>query len=386
MNLLTTSRHVDPGTVRCHRYHGPTRQLDLGDIESYDIVLSTYGTVAADLAKNRGLLSRVHWYRIVLDEGKTIRIPGFQQRPVADHITSAHAIRNWSTKQFHAIHQLSAHSRWCMTGTPIQNSLEDLGALIRFIRLPILEDPTKFRRHIIGGIKIAGRLVGANFDNLKVLLSSICIRRPNSLLSLPGIKYEECRPILTIEERRQYNIILEECHQAIEKAVYNIQSQASGHSILESLLRLRLFCNGVTADLRDGQEMLSPQDKILSILQQKEDACCAYCHCEILSMDPVREGDFPNATPLVTCCRRLICADSSCAARYTSEASKTSGCPLCQSTDNQSKLTDMVPPPTPTMTSIGLPSKIAAFLQNVRKCQGSEKWFVIRLTIFLHTY
>lgn len=268
-----------------------------------------------------------------------------------------------------------------MTGTPIQNSLEDLGALIRFIRLPSLEDPTKFRRHVVGGIKVAGRLVGANFDNLKILLSSICIRRPNSLLSLPGIEYENCRPILTCEERRRYNVIIEECHQAIEKSLYHLKGQTSNDGILESLLRLRLFCNGIPVDFRDGQESLDRNDKALSILQQTEDACCAYCRCEILSMDAVPVDGLSNATPFVTCCGRLICADSSCTNRYTGDASKTSGCPLCQSPDSQPRSAEIVVPSTPTMTSTGSPSKIAALLKNVRKSQGSEKWFVPKLAL-----
>lgn len=49
------------------------RSLDLTSVGSYDIVLSTYGTVAADLARNRGLLNQIHWYRIVLDEGEYTR-------------------------------------------------------------------------------------------------------------------------------------------------------------------------------------------------------------------------------------------------------------------------------------------------------------------------
>ncbi|KAG6366144.1 hypothetical protein INS49_000320 [Diaporthe citri] len=67
--LEEITKHVRPGTLRWHKYHGMMRQLDLKSIGSYDIVLSTYGTVAADLARNRGLLNQIHWYRIVLDEG-----------------------------------------------------------------------------------------------------------------------------------------------------------------------------------------------------------------------------------------------------------------------------------------------------------------------------
>lgn len=73
------ARHVMPGKLRWHKYHGMMRQIDLESVGSYDVVLSTYGTVAADLARNRGLLDRIHWYRIVLDEGEcTLSIYGTQ--------------------------------------------------------------------------------------------------------------------------------------------------------------------------------------------------------------------------------------------------------------------------------------------------------------------
>ena len=73
-------RHVMPGRIHCHKYHGIMRQLDLTSVCLYDIVLSTYGTVAADLARNRGLLNQIHWYRIVLDEGESFRDPFFVNR------------------------------------------------------------------------------------------------------------------------------------------------------------------------------------------------------------------------------------------------------------------------------------------------------------------
>ncbi|OQD67879.1 hypothetical protein PENPOL_c003G05250 [Penicillium polonicum] len=61
---------------------------------------------------------------------------------------SAHYIRNRATKQFQAVVNLSAQHRWCLTGTPIQNSIEDLGALVAFLRVPILDRVASFRKFI----------------------------------------------------------------------------------------------------------------------------------------------------------------------------------------------------------------------------------------------
>ncbi|KAK6080211.1 SNF2 family domain-containing protein [Seiridium cupressi] len=196
-------KHVAPNKIQWHKYHGLNRSLDLSIIHSYDIVLTTYGTVAADCSRRRGLLDQVFWYRIVLDEGN----------------------EEWNP----------------VLRTPIQDSLEDLGALVRFLRLPLLDEPTSFRRYVVSGIKVATQPQETTFNNIKKLLSSICLRRSNKVLQLPGLIYEDCRPEMTRKERKQYNVLVNVCNEAIEQVLYR-QTQPKGKtSVLESLLRLRLF-------------------------------------------------------------------------------------------------------------------------------------------------
>lgn len=43
--------------------------LQLSASLPYNIVFSTYGTVAADFSRGGGMLDRFHWYRLILDEG-----------------------------------------------------------------------------------------------------------------------------------------------------------------------------------------------------------------------------------------------------------------------------------------------------------------------------
>lgn len=53
-------------------------------------------------------------YRVVLDEAQTIK--------------------NANTRCSHAVWKLKAEKRWCLSGTPIQNSIKDLFSFFRFLR------------------------------------------------------------------------------------------------------------------------------------------------------------------------------------------------------------------------------------------------------------
>ena len=55
-------------------YHGPKRKKLLPNIDNYDIVITTYSTLAGEhedklLGEGKSPLHDFVWYRIVLDEG-----------------------------------------------------------------------------------------------------------------------------------------------------------------------------------------------------------------------------------------------------------------------------------------------------------------------------
>ena len=75
-------RHFKEGSLTFTTYHGPSRKKQLKQIESYDIILTTYETIKADCPKaimgkrkamkeeNPGGLHELRWHRVVLDEGQ----------------------------------------------------------------------------------------------------------------------------------------------------------------------------------------------------------------------------------------------------------------------------------------------------------------------------
>ncbi|KAF2174679.1 hypothetical protein K469DRAFT_772288 [Zopfia rhizophila CBS 207.26] len=170
---------------------------------------------AADFARKRSFLHQVHWYRIVLDE--------------------AHMIRNSSTKQFRAVTSLHSFSRWCLTGTPIQNSSGDLGSLVRFLKLPVLDDRAQFKRHITSKIEVRKPELRPDFNNLRILLESICLRRTKAVLPMSQFTEETYWLDFSIDEREQYSRIERICREALDLAV-------SGHKVKKPTeMSLKIF-------------------------------------------------------------------------------------------------------------------------------------------------
>lgn len=71
--LLIHYRHTQPSSLRVTRYHGHDRAKHFSELLSFDVVLTTYGTVTKDFNKiyrgGREALFYVRWFRLVLDEG-----------------------------------------------------------------------------------------------------------------------------------------------------------------------------------------------------------------------------------------------------------------------------------------------------------------------------
>lgn len=116
-------------------YHGAKRERSISRLKMYDVVLTTYATLVKEYPKvlknhpewemrkaakleppcrARGPLCQVSWTRVVLDESQYIK--------------------NRSTESWNAVMSLDAERRWCLSGTPIQNCVDDLYALFCFIR------------------------------------------------------------------------------------------------------------------------------------------------------------------------------------------------------------------------------------------------------------
>jgi len=130
--------------------------------------------------------------------------------------------------------------RWCVTGTPIQNRLEDLLSLLKFLQFQPFARSSVFQRHILEPLRAdtPDRTV-----RLKALLRTICLRRSESLLKLPEPRVKRTTVVLCSEERAIYNEILKKCAIDMDEAISS-QVRIKRYSVLfTAIMKLRRLCN-----------------------------------------------------------------------------------------------------------------------------------------------
>lgn len=80
------------------KYHGQRRKRNEYKIAEADIVLTTYKTLATDLACKNNPLHRVGWFRVVLDEGESSSIS--MSSDDGEHLTLQHTISDAAPRAF----------------------------------------------------------------------------------------------------------------------------------------------------------------------------------------------------------------------------------------------------------------------------------------------
>ncbi|GAW22840.1 hypothetical protein ANO14919_123840 [Xylariales sp. No.14919] len=206
-------------TLKWIKYHGVGREKDLDALADSDLIVTTYQTLRQEFANKRSMLHKIEWYRVVLDEAHVIRRP---------------------SNTFHSTClELEARSRWCLTGTPIQNRLLDIGALFAFLRAEPFHNIAQFRRFIVLPFEQGDEGVK---DRLVLLYDSLCLRRNKDILCLPGTDERE-RPLrFSPEEMKQYQSTLKTLQRSVSEKVGQYEKHRE-FGLFQAQLQLRILCN-----------------------------------------------------------------------------------------------------------------------------------------------
>ncbi|MCJ1243577.1 hypothetical protein MMC30_000774 [Trapelia coarctata] len=242
-NRVTTSHKL-----RVCVHHGPQRTKRFEDLRKYDVVITTYQILVSEHGNSADGESGpqvgcfgIHWYRVILDE--------------------AHTIKNRNAKATQACCALRAEYRWCLTGTPMQNNLDELQSLIKFLRIKPYNELGVWRDQITRPLS-AGR-GGVAMKRLQFYLKAFMKRRTKDVLKAEGAlnpggkpnvegkpttgfkiterKIEKVVATFADKERRFYDRLEQRTDQRLEQMMGG--SKMSYASALVLLLRLRQACN-----------------------------------------------------------------------------------------------------------------------------------------------
>ena len=216
-----------------HVHHGGDRIRDesfIAGAADMDLVITTYALLARDLS----VLQRVDWHRVVYDE--------------AQHLKNPH------TQVSRAARKLRPPHRLALTGTPVENRLEDLHSLMEVVEPGLLGTATEFSEHVAG--PISKDADPAALARLKLVTSPFVLRRVKTdraiIADLPE-KRELTRTVtLTPEQAGLYEALVQELKIELDQATQKQRRSV----VVSTITRLKQVCNHPAHYLGDGSAML----------------------------------------------------------------------------------------------------------------------------------
>ncbi|MFE6770982.1 DEAD/DEAH box helicase [Streptomyces fimicarius] len=235
-----------PGTP-VRRFHGASRSLE-GLVDG-EFVLTTYGTMRLDAPR----LAAVSWGMVVIDEAQHVKNP---------HSATAKQLRT-----------LGARARVALTGTPVENNLSELWAILDWTTPGLLGRLGTFRARYAAAVE-GGDDPGAA-ERLAALVRPFLLRRRKSD---PGIapelppKTETDRAVsLTPEQTGLYEAVVRETLAEI--------SAADGFErrglVMKLLTALKQICNHPAQYLKEEQPRIADRSGKVELLDELLDTILA---------------------------------------------------------------------------------------------------------------
>jgi len=203
-----------PG-IPVRRYHGAGRHLD--DLAPDELVVATYGMVRRDT----DALAAVRWGLVAADE--------------------AQAVKNPLARTAKALRRLPADARFALTGTPVENRLTELWALLDWTTPGLLGPLEPFRRSVALPIE-RYRDPDATEALARVTRPFLLRRRKSDPTIVPDLppKTEIDRVVpLTVEQASLYRAVTEEALATIAESE-GIERRGL---VLKLLTALKQICN-----------------------------------------------------------------------------------------------------------------------------------------------
>lgn len=228
--------------LRVYAHHGSTRLSGedfLSRCAESDLVVTTYATASRDI----GDLTARTWHRVVLDE--------------------AQAVKNSLSQAAKAVRRLEATHRIALTGTPVENRLAELWAIMDFLNPGLLGSPEQFRARYAIPVERHGDKQSA--QRLRRITQPYLLRRlksdPTVIDDLPDKLEIKQRCRLTTEQASLYQSVVNEMMPKIEES----EGIARRGNVLAAMTKLKQVCNHPAQLLHDRSPVGRRSGKVIRL-------------------------------------------------------------------------------------------------------------------------
>lgn len=227
---LSVMVHHGSGRMRDHDESFAERAVD------HDVVLTSYHLVARDIDE----LVAVRWGRFVLDEVQQVKNP--------------------YTAQARAVQRLDAPRRIALTGTPVENRLSDLWAIMHTVNPGLLGSAQSFKRRFATPIEREHDTEAT--ARLQRIVTPFLLRRLKSDRSiiddLPDKVEQTQRCPLTREQATLYQAVVDDL---IEQAK-GLEGIDRRGAVLAGIMKLKQVCNHPAHFAKDASTMAGRAGKL----------------------------------------------------------------------------------------------------------------------------
>ncbi len=232
-------------SLRVHLHHGGERLTGTefaAVARSADVVITSYDIATRDV----DALAAITWDRLVLDEAQDVKNP--------------------ATKRARALRRLQARRALAMTGTPIENRLDELWAIMDIVNPGLLGSRERFQRTFARPIEAHGD--ARALERLRAMVQPFILRRPKDgpevELELPRITVtkEYCR--LTLEQASLYRATVDRWMPRIEE---HERSFGRRGAVLAMLGQLKQVCNHPEMLLATGRPLEGRSGKLERLVE-----------------------------------------------------------------------------------------------------------------------
>jgi SNF2 family DNA or RNA helicase len=231
-------------SLKVLKLHGASRSIDIAEFDSYEIILTTYGTLLNDVR----WLKKYRFNCIILDESQ--------------------AIKNPDSQRYKAACLLQSRNKILMTGTPIENHTFDLYGQLSFACPGLLGTKQYFREHYSTPI-----------DKFKNKKRAQELQQKTGPFILGRTKEQVAKELpektevviycqMGAEQRKVYDAYAQQYRDYLQHKKDDDIAKHSMH-ILKGLTKLRQICNA-TALLSDEPAYGYASAKIEVLMEQVE--------------------------------------------------------------------------------------------------------------------